>query len=141
MKQISYNHHPVKEMELCQPLQKPSQPCPYLNPLPYKNHHNLDFHRNHFLVFLYIFITKAIEFLDTLVQVCQFLKTSCVHVSFNPQPLTSLPHSIHLILLFFAISTEKARSLVLQASHSLHMGGASQGASVFAAKGMCDHKA
>lgn len=72
MRQISYNHHPVKETELCQLLQKPSPSCPYLNPLPDKNHHNLDFHRNHFLVFLYIFITKAIEFPDTLVETCLF---------------------------------------------------------------------
>ena len=186
MKQISYNYHPVKEMELCQPFQKPFQPCPYLSPLPYKNHHNLDFHRNNFLAFLYIFIIKATEFLDTLVSVqfsclvmsdslrphesqhtrpprpsptpgvhansrpssrwchpaisssvvpfsscpqslpasesfpmsqlgldAPILKTSRVRVSFNPQPHNSLPHSICLILLFIAIPTEEARSMVL----------------------------
>ena len=82
MKQISYNHHPVKEMEPCQPFQKPFQPCPYLSPLPYKNHHNLDFHRNNFLAFLYIFIIKATEFLDTLVSV-QF---SCLVMSDSLRP-------------------------------------------------------
>ena len=124
MTQISYNCHPVKEMKLCQPLQKPHRSCPYLSPLPHKSCHNLDFHRNHLFVCLYYFYHQS-RIPRHFSLDLPIVKIPCVPkppLIYNPSSHRPTSPAISFFPLQFLL--KKLGHLSCRVSHSLRTGGA-----------------